>query len=67
MKSWFQARGYPSDLVQKEMSKVNFSGNLNKKQTTIKSTGVPLVITYQPLLKDIGNIVHKKLHLLYMD
>ena len=27
-KSWFQARGYPSDLVQKEMNKkVKFSGN----------------------------------------
>ena len=28
---------------------------------------MPLVVTYQPLLKDIGNIVHKKLYLLYMD
>ena len=25
IKSWFQARGYPSDLVQKEMTKVEFS------------------------------------------
>ena len=27
MKYWFQAREYPSNLVQKQMSKVNFSGN----------------------------------------
>ena len=27
MKSWFQARGYPSDLVQKEMTKAKFSGD----------------------------------------
>ena len=27
MKSWFQARGYPSDLVQKETNKVKFSGD----------------------------------------
>ena len=61
MKYWFQAREYPSNLVQKQMSKVNFSGNWHKKQTAQKSTGVPLVINYHPVLKDNGNIVYKKL------
>ena len=32
MKSWFQARGYPSDLIQKEMNKVKFSGNWDKNK-----------------------------------
>ena len=50
MKSWFQARGYPSDSVQKEMNEVKFSG-----------------ITFRPLIKDAGNIIHKTLYLLYMD
>ena len=27
MKSWFQARWYPRDLVQKEMTKAKFSGD----------------------------------------
>ena len=67
MKSWFQARGYSSDLVQKEMNKVKFSGNWDKNKTKKKSKGVPLVITFHPLLKDTGNIMHKNLYLLYMD
>ena len=27
MKSWFQARGYPNDLVQMEMNEIKFSGD----------------------------------------
>ena len=67
MKSWFQARGYPSDLIQKETNKVKFSGNRDKNKSKKKSKGVPLVITFHPLLKDAGNIIHKNLYLLYMD
>ena len=67
MKSWFQARGYPNDLVQNEMNKVKFSGNWDKNKTKKKSKGVPLVITFHLLLKDVGNIIHKNLYLLYMD
>ena len=61
MKSWFQARGYRSDLAQKEMT-VKFSGNWNKNKTKKKSKGVPLVITFHHLLKDFGNIIHKNLY-----
>ena len=67
MKSWFQARGYPSDLVQKEMNKVKFSGHWDKNEAKKKSKGVPLVITFPPLLKDVVNIIHKNLYLLYTD
>ena len=67
MKSWFQARGYPSDLVQKETNKVKFSGNRDKNKSKKKSKGVPLVITFHPLLKDACNIIHKNLYLLCLD
>ena len=67
MKSWLQARGYPSHLVQKEMNKVKFSGNWDKNKTKKKSKGVPLVITFHPLLKDFGHLIHKNMYLLYMD
>ena len=67
MKSWFQVRVYPSDLVQKEMNKVKFSGNLDKNKTRKNSKGVPLLITFHRLLKDVGNITHKNLYLLCMD
>ena len=67
MKSWFQARGYQCDLLQKEMNKVKFSGNWDKNKTKKKSKGVPLVITFHPLLKNVGNIIEQNLYLLYMD
>ena len=67
MKSGFHAREYPSDFVQKEKSRVKFSGDWNKMQTKKKSKGAPLVITFHPLLKDFGDITHKNLYLLYMD
>ena len=67
MKLWFQARGYPSDLIQKEINKVNFSGHWDKNRAKKKSKGVPLVINFHPLLKDVGNIIHKDLYLLYKD
>ena len=58
MKSWFHARGYPSDLVQKEINKVKISGDWDKNKTNKKSKRVPLVITFHALLKDFGNIIH---------
>ena len=54
-------------LVQKEISKVEFSGNWNQIQTKKMSKGIPLVITFNHLLKDFVNIIHKNLYLLYMD
>ena len=67
MKLWFQARGYPSDLIEKEINKVKFSGHWDKNRAKKKSKGVPLVITFHPLLNDVGNIIHKNLYLLYKD
>ena len=37
MKSLFQARGYPSDLIQKEMNKVKLSGHWDKNKAKKKS------------------------------
>ena len=37
-----------------------------KNKTKKKSKGVPLVVSFT-LLKDFGNIIHKKLYLLCMD
>ena len=66
MKSRFQAIGYPSDLMQKEINKVKFSENLDKNKAKKKSKGVSLIIAFHPLLKDAGNIIHKNLYLSYM-
>ena len=66
MKSWFLKRGYPEKLINSEMKKVKFNHyhfiskhNYNK--------GIPLVVTYHPLLKSLSKIISKNLYLLHMD
>ena len=54
MKSWFQARGYPSGLIQKEMNKVKFSGHWDENKAKKKWKGVPLVII---IIICISNII----------
>ena len=49
------------------MNKVKFSGHWDENKAKKKSKGVPLVINFHPLFKDIGNIIHKNLYLLYID
>ena len=66
MKSWFSQRGYPQKLIETETSKVKFSGQRVFHRTKVEK-GVPLVVTYHPLLKTIGKIIHDNLYLLYMN
>ena len=66
MKSWFSQRGYPQKLIETETSKVKFSGRRVFHRTKVEK-GVPLVVTYHPLLKTIGKIIHDNLYLLYMN
>ena len=55
MKSWFLKRGYPVALTQNEMDKVKFKRQRIQRREGI-TKGVPLVITYHPLLKGVCNI-----------
>ena len=66
MKSWFSQRGYPQKLIETETSKVKFSGRRVFHRTKVEK-GVPLVVTYHPLLKTTGKIIHDNLYLLYMN
>ena len=65
MKSWFQRRGYPEDIINTEMKKVVFSGNFGKSSN--RNKGVPFVLTYHPLLKKVNCIIRKHINLLYMN
>ena len=65
MKSWFLKRGYPNNVIVKEIKKVKFSKILSTRKDNAK--GVPLVVTYHPGLKNINQIINKNLHLLYID
>ena len=65
MKSWFQRRGYPEDVINTEMKKNIFNRNSGKSSN--KSKGVPFVLTYHPLLKKVNYIIRKHSHLLCMN
>ena len=65
MRSWFQSRGYPEDVINNEMKKVVFTGNFGKFSN--KDKGVPFVLTYHPLLKKVNFVIRKHIHLLYMN
>ena len=59
---------YTFDLISSEMSKVKFSKlrlKSNDKNQNIK--GIPLVVTYHPLLKSFSAIIAKNLSILHMD
>ena len=59
MKSWFLRRGYSESLVEKELGKFKFSNKVGNMQQ--KEKGIPFVVTYHPVLKNIGNIIRKNI------
>ena len=65
IKSWFLKRGYPNNVIEKEMKKVKSSKISSTRKDNTKV--VPLVVTYHPSLKNINQIINRNLHLLYMD
>ena len=65
MKSGFLKKGYPKSLVEKELGKVKFSNKVGNTQQ--KEKGIPFVVTYHPILKNIGNIIRKNSDLLFMN
>ena len=66
MKSWFLKRGYPENIINREMEKVKF-----KKQVFSRTGGVTkgmsLVTTYHSLLKIVCIFLQKHLYPLRMD
>ena len=65
MKIWFQKRGYPEKIIENEIKKVNFP-SCNKVQRK-KSKGIPFVVTYHPLLKQLEGILRRSKYLLNMN
>ena len=64
MKSWFLKRGYPENMIDEEMKKINFS-----EKGSIKSKGskrVLFVVTYHPSLNCLSRIIKDNLNILYM-
>ena len=63
MKSWFLKREYPEKLIS---AKVKFF-NIERKSNSKTQRGVPLVVTYHPLLKSLSSIINSSIYLLHMD
>ena len=66
MKSWFLKQGYPENIINREMEKVKFKKQVFSRRGEV-TKGVPMVITYHPLLNSMGTILYKHLYLLHMD
>ena len=58
-----QNRGYPKTLVGNQLKRVTETRQISD-QTDKKGNGVPLVLTYQPRLKNVNDIIKK--HLVYL-
>ena len=57
-------QGYPKWLIDAEVEEATFPYTSTKRDT--RMTGIPLVITYHPLLKDFASVIRKHLYILYL-
>ena len=67
MRQWFAKRDYPQDVIDSEMNKVKFSFIDSNNRNRTNRKGIPFVVTFHPLLKCLGNILHKNFYLLQMN
>ena len=65
MKLWFLKWGYPENIVEQQLGKVESSET--SRITNKKDEDVSLVPAYHRLLQKIGRIFHRHLELLYTD
>ena len=66
VKSQFLKRGYSESIINREIGKVKFKKQVFSSRGGV-TKGVPLVITYHPLVKSVSTILYKHLYLLHMD
>lgn len=69
LEGWFESRGYPTQIVKGELKKVNARSRetLFRLSKDVKKKGVPLTITFHPLLSGTSAIINKYLPILYLD
>ena len=61
----FSETKYPENITKNEMKKVEFP-SCNKIRRT-QSKGIPFVVTYHPLLKQLDGILRRNRYLLNMN
>ena len=65
MKLWCLKHSCPYDVLHKKMKKTYFSKISSTRKDNTKD--VLLQVMYQPGLKNIGQLIGRNLHLLYID
>ena len=65
MKEWFLARGYPEIVVNNQIDEAVF-GRKQSVKKNLKS-GIPIVTTYHPKVKELGRMIRDLLLFLYSD
>ena len=66
LKTWLRKRGYPDYLMKEQVEKalrLTPSDENSRKEVN----GVPLVVTYNPALKNLFQVIRKNLQLLHAD
>ena len=66
LKTWFHKRGYPNYLIKEQVEKV-LRLTPSDENKSKKVNGVPLVVTYNPVFKNLLQVIRQKLQLLYAD
>ena len=69
LREWFRKGGYPEQLIKNQVARAllsssNNSANRSKQE---KETGIPLVTTYHPRLKDLSSLIKRNLQYLCAD
>ena len=66
MKSWLLKKENQEKLISAKLDKIKFF-NIERKDNSKTDKGIPLVLTYHPLLKLLSSIVNNVIYLLHMD
>ena len=66
LKTWLRKRGYPDYLMKEQVEKA-LRLTPSDENSRKKVNGVPLVVTYNPALKNLFQVIRKNLQLLYAD
>ena len=72
-KDWFRETGYPEDNVNKETKREIKTPSLDLSKTSERTapgnggTGVPLLVSYNPFLSRLGQVICENVCFLYQD
>ena len=70
LKSWFCGRGYPENMVTKQLARVKYKNREDLLRTSYclsKEIAVPFVVIYHPHLNALNKMIRRNLKHLHAD